>query len=93
MSARLRPFLALAAMLALAAKSALATTPVEVARVQEFAPPASVAETTNAVPKSPIAVAEPRTTEEPVLLIQLGVAEPPKRDASVLGISFEGPPQ
>jgi hypothetical protein len=80
-------------MLALAAKSSLATTPVEVARAQGFAAPASAAEPTAPVPKSPIAVADSRTTEEPVLQIQLSIADPPQSDASLLGIPFEGPPQ
>jgi len=94
---RIRPYLALAAMLAIPAKSSLATSPVETARAHEPAVETverAVAQVASqGAPESPLAIAGPLALGDSALQIQLGSADPGQRDASLLGLPFEVSPQ
>lgn len=94
MGVRIRPYLALAAMLAIPAKSSLATSQVETARAHEPAVETAVAQdASQGAPESPLAIAGPLAIGDSTLQIQLGSADPGQRDASLLGLPFEVSPQ
>ncbi len=98
MGMRIRPYLALAAVLAIPAKSSLAISAVETARAQEPAVETAVEtavapDTSQGAPESPLAIAGPLAIGDSVLQIQLGSADPGQRDASLLGLPFEVSPQ
>jgi hypothetical protein len=96
MGFRVRPYLALAAMLAIPAKSSLATSAVETARVQEREPALETTvalDASQATPESPLAIAGQLVTGDPVVQIQLGSTQSDPRDASLLSVSFEGAPK
>ena len=89
MGNRLRPYLALAMMLAIPAKSALATSPVETARALEPAEePVAVIDAGQRIPESPLAVAAPLTIADPELQIELRAVAPEQRDASPFDLHF-----
>jgi hypothetical protein len=92
MGKRTRLYLALAVMLAIPAKSALATSAVETARVQEpVVQTAVVPVASQGAPESPLAIAGSLAMADSALQIQL--AEPGERDASLLDLAFEVSPQ
>lgn len=95
MGSRTRLYLALAVMLAIPAKSALATSEVEAARAQEpAAETTAITDPSQGTPESPLAIASSLTMRDSAALrIELGSAEPGQRDASLLGLAFEISPQ
>ena len=87
MGIRVRPYLALAVMLAIPAKSALATSPVETARALEPADePAAVLDAGQRIPESPLAIAAPLAMGDPELQIELRAVAPEQRDASLFDL-------
>jgi hypothetical protein len=90
MGTRTRPYLALALMLAIPAKSSLATSAVEAARVYERAMESEAAtDAGQSLPESPLAIAGPLAAGELELTIQLGAAEPEQRDARPVDLPFD----
>jgi hypothetical protein len=99
---RFRPYLALAAMLAIPAKEALATSPVEMAREQESAVGGSWGAATEAeAPASPLAIAptlgvmaSPLVSREQAVQIELREPEPgQQRDALAFDRQYQVDPQ
>ena len=86
MGLRVRP---LAAMLAIPAKSSLATSAVEAARAEEPVVEMALAPDANQdAPESPLAVAAPLTMGEPDLQIQLRATEPAQRAPRLFDLRF-----
>ena len=84
---RPRPLIALAAMLVIPAKTALATSPVEIARAQEPAAETQVSlAASQEAPVGPLVV--PLALREPEPQIQLRAVEREQRDAGLFDLHF-----
>ncbi|HKA15455.1 MAG TPA: hypothetical protein VKH41_10600 [Myxococcota bacterium] len=96
---RIRPLVALAALLVCASKSAHATSPVQTARAEEPAAAVAFDDSSTSAPVSPLAVAATlgatgdlaagSPTEGSTLQIQLGAADRVQRGSAILDRSYD----
>jgi hypothetical protein len=76
-------------MLAIPAKSSLATSPVETARALERAEePSAAIDASQRIPESPLAVVAPLAMGDPELQIELRAVTPEQREASLFDLHF-----
>ena len=84
------PLMTLAALSAVAAAPALATSPAQTARTLETSvEPAAIADGSESLPDSPLAIAVQLAARDTGLQIELGASEPAARAADLLEVPVD----